>query len=78
MTNMTGVPAVPRLRDPTLSDAALFSLTNALQPVRRSWMQAVGKRLAKGGLSTSLATVVLMTSRFGPRVQGFPYHFRPK
>lgn len=50
------------------ADAALFDLTVAIQPTRRAWMQAVGAVLASSGLSISLATVVLVVSRSGPRV----------
>lgn len=50
-------------------DAVLYALTNTLQPVRRAWVQAAGRAIAGTGLSTSLATVVLLTSRLGPRVQ---------
>jgi MarR family transcriptional regulator for hemolysin len=47
---------------------SLYALTNALQPVRRAWVQAVGHVLAGTGLSTSLATAVLIASRFGSGV----------
>lgn len=50
-------------------EPALYALTNALQPVRRAWVQAAGRVLASTGLSTSLATAVLFASRLGPRVQ---------
>jgi MarR family transcriptional regulator for hemolysin len=51
------------------SQSSPYALTNALQPVRRAWVQAAGRVLATTGLSTSLATVVLLVSRLGPRVQ---------
>jgi len=44
----------------------LYGLTNSLQPVRRAWMQAVGRVLADTGITTSLATAVLLVSRIGP------------
>jgi len=46
-------------------DSSLYALTNALQPVRRAWVQAATRQLAGSGLSTSLATVVLLVSRLG-------------
>lgn len=46
-------------------DASLYALTNALQPVRRAWVQAATQQLAGAGLSISLATVVLFVSRLG-------------
>ncbi len=50
-------------------DERLFAFTNALQPVRRAWVQAARRELAATGLSASLASVVLLTSRLGPGVQ---------
>lgn len=50
------------------ADSALFDLTNALQPVRRAWVQAASTVFVEFGLSTSLGTVVLWTSRLGPAV----------
>jgi len=50
------------------TDSALFDLTNALQPVRRAWVQAASAIIAEFGLSTSLGTAVLLTSRLGPAV----------
>ena len=50
-------------------DVTLYAFTNALQPARRAWVQAAGRVLAGTGLSTSLATVVLLASRLGPSVQ---------
>lgn len=44
-------------------------LTNALQPVRRAWLRAAGPVLAEQGLARSLASVVLLASRFGPSVR---------
>src|SRR3546814_16065507 len=43
-------------------------LTNAVQPVRRAWVQAASVIIADFGLSTSLGTVVILTSRLGPAV----------
>src|SRR3546814_1400381 len=46
----------------------LFDLTNAVQPVRRACVQAASVIIADFGLSTSLGTVVILTSRLGPAV----------
>lgn len=51
------------------AEPELHALTNALQPVRRAWVQAAGRVLASTGLSTPIATAVLLTSRLGPDVQ---------
>ncbi|WP_181132203.1 MarR family winged helix-turn-helix transcriptional regulator [Pseudomonas capeferrum] len=51
------------------SAAALYALTNALQPVRRAWQQAAVVALADSGLSVSLATAVLLVHRLGDGVQ---------
>ncbi|MCQ4322452.1 MarR family winged helix-turn-helix transcriptional regulator [Stutzerimonas stutzeri] len=51
------------------SAAALYALTNALQPVRRAWQQAAAVALADSGLSVSLATAVLLVHRLGDGVQ---------
>ena len=51
------------------SAAALYALTNALQPVRRAWQQAAAAALADSGLSVSLATAVLLVYRLGDGVQ---------
>lgn len=48
--------------------SALFDLTNALQPVRRAWIQVASTIFVELGLSTPLGTVVLLTSRLGPAV----------
>ncbi|SNS89699.1 MarR family winged helix-turn-helix transcriptional regulator [Sphingopyxis indica] len=45
--------------------AALFALTNTLQPIRRSWVQAVMMVLAELGLPSSLTTAVILASRGG-------------
>src|SRR3546814_5662187 len=50
------------------TDSILFDLTNAVQPVRRAWVQAASVIIADLGLSTSLGTVVILTSRLGPPV----------
>jgi MarR family transcriptional regulator, transcriptional regulator for hemolysin len=47
------------------SKLALFALTNALQPVRRAWVQAVGRALSDTGVPTPLATAVLLVARLG-------------
>jgi MarR family transcriptional regulator for hemolysin len=52
---------------PTASAAALFELTNTLQPIRRAWVQAAGIALADSGLSGSLATAVILTARCGDK-----------
>ena len=44
---------------------ALLDLTNALQPIRRVWVQAATLVLADLGLPSSLATAVILTSRSG-------------
>jgi len=43
----------------------LFALTNALQPVRRAWVQVAGSVISQVGLSNSLGTVILLLSRHG-------------
>lgn len=48
-------------------DAALFDLTNVLQPIRRSWLQAAGVVLADFGLPMSSATTVILAARAGTR-----------
>src|SRR3546814_13214637 len=50
------------------TDSILFDLTSAVQPVRRAWVQAASVIIADFGLSTSLGTVVILTSRLGPAV----------
>ncbi|MFM4951836.1 MarR family winged helix-turn-helix transcriptional regulator [Aeromonas dhakensis] len=42
---------------------ALYELTNALQPVRRVWKQAVSLVIANTDISMSLATVVVLVQR---------------
>lgn len=42
-----------------------FAFTNSLQPVRRIWLQAVSQILADSGLSTSLASALILTARCG-------------
>ncbi|BAV65315.1 MarR family winged helix-turn-helix transcriptional regulator [Sphingobium cloacae] len=49
-------------------DSSLFDLTNAVQPVRRVWGQAANTVITEFGLSPSLGTVVILTSRLGPAV----------
>ena len=48
-----------------MSDSRLHELTNALQPVRRAWVQAATRQLTGIDVSTSLATVILFASRLG-------------
>lgn len=43
--------------------AALYALTNSIQPLRRVWLQAVSHTLGQSGISNSLATAVLLVSR---------------
>lgn len=43
--------------------AALYALTNSIQPLRRAWLQAVSNTLGQSGISNSLATAVLLVSR---------------
>jgi MarR family transcriptional regulator, transcriptional regulator for hemolysin len=47
------------------SKQTLFALTNVLQPVRRAWVQAVGRALSDTGVPTPLATAVLLVARLG-------------
>src|SRR3546814_5696689 len=44
---------------------ALFALTDTLQPIRRSWVQAVMTVLAEFGLPSSLTAAVILASRSG-------------
>lgn len=44
---------------------SLFDFTNSLQPVRRIWLQAVSQVLADSGLSTSMASAVILAARRG-------------
>jgi MarR family transcriptional regulator, transcriptional regulator for hemolysin len=50
-------------------EMSLYALTNALQPVRRAWVQAVGRIFASTNVPTPLATAVLLVSRLGPAVK---------
>ncbi|WP_237367235.1 MarR family winged helix-turn-helix transcriptional regulator [Rhizorhapis sp. SPR117] len=50
-----------------ISAAALFELTNALQPIRRSWSQAAGAVLVDFDLPGSVASAVVLVSRAGDR-----------
>lgn len=52
-------------RDSIAHSAALFELTNALQPIRRAWLQAASFALADFGLPSSLASTVILASRHG-------------
>lgn len=47
------------------SDAGLLELTNALQPLRRVWMQCAGVTLAEFGLPISFAATVILVARQG-------------
>lgn len=49
----------------TVTPAALYDLTTAIQPVRRAWLKATTIALEGSGLSVSLATVVLLVYRHG-------------
>jgi len=51
------------------SAAALYALTNAIQPVRRAWEQAATIALADSGLSPALVKTVLLARRLGDGVQ---------
>jgi MarR family transcriptional regulator for hemolysin len=42
---------------------ALYEFTNSLQPVRRAWVQAASTAIADSGLSSTLATTVILVSR---------------
>jgi MarR family transcriptional regulator for hemolysin len=53
---------MPKSRAAPAADS-LYEFTNALQPVRRAWVQAAGIALADSGLSVSLATTVLLVAR---------------
>ncbi|MGE4429598.1 MAG: MarR family winged helix-turn-helix transcriptional regulator [Sphingobium sp.] len=46
--------------------AALLELTNALQPLRRAWIQAASLVLTDFGLPNSLASALILASRHGP------------
>ncbi|MBX6317029.1 MarR family transcriptional regulator [Pigmentiphaga sp.] len=47
----------------------LFELTNALQPVRRAWIQACAAVMAENGFSFPIATAVVLLSRLGDGTQ---------
>lgn len=47
------------------SAAALFDLTNSLQPMRRVWVQAVNLALANFGFPASLTSALILTARRG-------------
>lgn len=47
------------------SAAGLFQFTNALPPLRRSWVQAVNLALADFGLPVSLTVAVVLVARCG-------------
>lgn len=49
----------------TVTPAALYALTTAIQPVRRAWMKATASALEGSGLSVPIATVVLLVFRHG-------------
>lgn len=51
-----------------MTDASLFDLTNALQPVRRAWVQVASNVMTELGLSSSLGTAIVLISRLGPAV----------
>lgn len=51
------------------ADALRYDLTNALQPVRRAWVQAATRAIATSGLSVSLCAPVLFVSRLGDGVR---------
>ncbi len=51
-----------------MTDALQFELTNALQPVRRAWVQVASNVMTELGLSSSLGTAVILISRLGPAV----------
>jgi MarR family transcriptional regulator for hemolysin len=48
-----------------VSAATLFEFTNALQPVRRIWVQAVNMALADFGLPASLTSALILAARRG-------------
>jgi MarR family transcriptional regulator, transcriptional regulator for hemolysin len=53
----------------TLRSDALYALTNALQPVRRTWQQAASTVLIEPGVSQPLARLVLHVARLGDGAQ---------
>ncbi len=56
---------MPQKKHSRPSAAALFAFTNALQPVKRAWVQAATLMLADFGLPTSLTTALILVSRQG-------------
>ncbi|EGD58062.1 transcriptional regulator, MarR family [Novosphingobium nitrogenifigens DSM 19370] len=48
--------------------AALYALTNAIQPARRAWQQVAAAALSQSGLSVAVAMPVLFVSRLGDGV----------
>ncbi|MFP8966508.1 MarR family winged helix-turn-helix transcriptional regulator [Pokkaliibacter sp. CJK22405] len=50
---------------PDAKAASLFALTTLLQPLRRSWFQAASQTFEATGLSMSMASIILITSRQG-------------
>lgn len=62
-------------KDEPATDKLLFDLTVAIQPTRRAWVQAASLGLAERGISSSLATVVVVVYRLGKRApQGAVAH----
>ena len=57
---------MPRDRSRT-SPVTLFELTNALQPIRRVWVQAVSLALVDFGLPASLISALILASRHGDK-----------
>ncbi|SDR90014.1 MULTISPECIES: MarR family winged helix-turn-helix transcriptional regulator [Halopseudomonas] len=51
------------------SAAALYALTNAIQPVLRAWGQAANIALADSGLAPPLAKALLLACRLGDGIQ---------
>ncbi|SEQ95688.1 MarR family transcriptional regulator, transcriptional regulator for hemolysin [Faunimonas pinastri] len=51
------------------SQAHLYAFTNAIQPVRRAWLQAAAVVAAENGVSFSVATAILHLSRMGSGLQ---------
>ncbi|WP_153549583.1 MULTISPECIES: MarR family winged helix-turn-helix transcriptional regulator [Pseudomonas] len=47
----------------------LFELTNALQPVRRAWIQASAAATADSGIPFPVATAVVLLARLGDGAQ---------
>lgn len=51
------------------SQARLFELTNALQPVRRAWLQASAAATSSSGYPFTVAAAIVLLSRMGDGVQ---------